>query len=87
MRNRTKEKAASRCAIYTRKSSEEGLEQDFNSLDAQREACAAFAAHASNCSNAMAPLHEYHAILCEGAQVLDAYGCDLHSPTPRNRGL
>ena len=30
------------CATYTRKSSEEGLEQDFNSLDAQREACAAF---------------------------------------------
>jgi len=30
---------ASRCAIYTRKSSEEGLEQSFNSLDAQREAC------------------------------------------------
>jgi hypothetical protein len=28
-----------RCAIYTRKSSEEGLEQDFNSLHAQREAC------------------------------------------------
>jgi DNA invertase Pin-like site-specific DNA recombinase len=33
-----------RCAIYTRKSSEEGLEQDFNSLDAQREACAAYIA-------------------------------------------
>ena len=32
----------SRCAIYTRKSTDEGLEQDFNSLDAQREACAAF---------------------------------------------
>ncbi len=31
-----------RCAIYTRKSSEEGLEQEFNSLDAQRESCAAF---------------------------------------------
>ncbi len=31
-----------RCAIYTRKSSEEGLEQNFNSLDAQREACAAY---------------------------------------------
>ncbi|MGE0666119.1 MAG: recombinase family protein [Sphingomonadales bacterium] len=31
-----------RCAIYTRKSSDEGLEQDFNSLDAQREACEAF---------------------------------------------
>lgn len=27
------------CAIYTRKSSEEGLEQEFNSLHAQREAC------------------------------------------------
>ena len=33
---------AVRCAIYTRKSSEEGLEQGFNSLDAQREACAAY---------------------------------------------
>ena len=33
-----------RCAIYTRKSSEEGLEQAFNSLDAQREACAALLA-------------------------------------------
>ncbi|MGB9367325.1 MAG: recombinase family protein [Xanthobacteraceae bacterium] len=31
-----------RCAIYTRKSSEEGLEQDFNSLHAQREACQAY---------------------------------------------
>ncbi len=31
-----------RCAIYTRKSSEEGLEQAFNSLDAQREACEAY---------------------------------------------
>ncbi|MGC6526482.1 MAG: recombinase family protein, partial [Paracoccaceae bacterium] len=33
-----------RCAIYTRKSTDEGLEQSFNSLDAQREACAAFIA-------------------------------------------
>jgi len=31
-----------RCAVYTRKSSDEGLEQDFNSLDAQREACEAY---------------------------------------------
>ena len=31
-----------RCAIYTRKSTEEGLDQSFNSLDAQREACAAY---------------------------------------------
>jgi DNA invertase Pin-like site-specific DNA recombinase len=33
-----------RCAIYTRKSTEEGLEQGFNSLDAQYEACAAYVA-------------------------------------------
>jgi len=33
-----------RCAIYTRKSTEDGLEQDFNSLDAQHEACAAYVA-------------------------------------------
>ena len=33
-----------RCAIYTRKSSEDGLEQEFNSLDAQYEACAAYIA-------------------------------------------
>jgi site-specific DNA recombinase len=31
-----------RCAIYTRKSSGDGLEQEFNSLDAQREACEAY---------------------------------------------
>ena len=35
-------KRVQRCAIYTRKSSEEGLDQSFNSLDAQREACEAF---------------------------------------------
>src|SRR5437868_4380209 len=33
-----------RCAIYTRKSTDEGLEQDFNTLDAQREAGEAFIA-------------------------------------------
>ncbi|MBN8520304.1 MAG: recombinase family protein [Alphaproteobacteria bacterium] len=32
------------CAVYTRKSTEEGLEQDFNSLDAQREACLSYIA-------------------------------------------
>src|SRR5574344_1542788 len=40
MKNETKKTI--RCAIYTRKSTEEGLEQDFNSLDAQREACEAY---------------------------------------------
>ena len=38
----TKRNARVRCAIYTRKSSEEGLEQEFNSLQVQREACEAF---------------------------------------------
>ena len=38
-----KPKQTRRCAIYTRKSSEEGLDQSFNSLDAQREACVAYA--------------------------------------------
>src|SRR5712672_1706418 len=33
-----------RCAVYTRKSSEEGLDMEFNSLDAQREACQAYVA-------------------------------------------
>ena len=38
----TRRNGAIRCAVYTRKSSEEGLEQEFNSLQAQREACEAF---------------------------------------------
>ena len=37
-----------RCAIYTRKSSDEGLEQEFNSLDAQYEACKAYVASQKN---------------------------------------
>ncbi len=37
-----KNAATVRCAIYSRKSSEEGLEQEFNSLHAQREACEAY---------------------------------------------
>jgi site-specific DNA recombinase len=42
MTQRTGQPDAARCAIYTRKSSEDGLEQTFNSLDAQREACLAY---------------------------------------------
>ena len=46
MSNASKKNAATlplvRCAIYTRKSTEEGLEQEFNSLDAQRESAEAF---------------------------------------------
>ena len=41
-RTTTRRHGTVRCAIYTRKSSEEGLEQEFNSLQAQREACEAF---------------------------------------------
>jgi len=37
----TRRNGTVRCAVYTRKSSEEGLEQEFNSLQAQREACEA----------------------------------------------
>ena len=40
--NHTFQKRKIRCAIYTRKSSEEGLDQEFNSLDAQREAAEAY---------------------------------------------
>src|SRR5271157_3746783 len=40
--NSSPARAKVRCAVYTRKSSEEGLEQEFNSLDAQREACEAY---------------------------------------------
>jgi len=39
-----KTKSKVRCAVYTRKSTSEGLEQDFNSLDAQREAAISFIA-------------------------------------------
>ena len=38
----TRQNLRVRCANYTRKSSEEGLDQEFNSLQAQREACEAF---------------------------------------------
>ena len=41
-RDRPKSSQIFRCAIYTRKSSDNGLEQEFNSLDAQREACEAY---------------------------------------------
>ena len=41
-RQRSTQTAALRCAVYTRKSHEEGLDQSFNSLDAQSEACRAY---------------------------------------------
>ncbi len=47
-----------RCAIYTRKSTDEGLDQTFNSLDAQREACAAYIL--SQAGEGWAPLREIY---------------------------
>lgn len=47
-----------RCAVYTRKSSEEGLEQEFNSLDAQREACEAYIA--SQRSEGWLPVRDHY---------------------------
>ncbi|KAF0094885.1 MAG: resolvase, partial [Rhodospirillaceae bacterium] len=49
--------SAKRCAIYTRKSSEEGLEQDFNSLHAQREACEAYIASQRHEGWSLVPNH------------------------------
>jgi hypothetical protein len=48
-----------RCAIYTRKSMEEGLNQEFNSLDAQRESAEAYIAsqRAEGCSAGCIPGH------------------------------
>jgi len=46
-----------RCAIYTRKSTDEGLEQDFNSLDAQREACEAYIASQRSLGWKVMPKH------------------------------
>lgn len=46
-----------RCAIYTRKSTEEGLEQEFNSLDAQREACEAYVSSQSSLGWKLVPDH------------------------------
>src|ERR1700741_3345753 len=47
-----------RCAIYTRKSTEHGLEQEFNSLDAQREACEAYIK--SQASQGWKPLSQHY---------------------------
>ena len=46
-----------RCAIYTRKSSEEGLDQEFNSLDAQREACASYITSQASLGWKLIPTH------------------------------
>ena len=51
------DKTRYRCAIYTRKSTDEGLDQDFNSLDAQREACAAYIVSQNSLGWKLLPQH------------------------------
>ena len=68
----TESKTVIRCAIYTRKSSEEGLEQSFNSLDAQREACEAFIASQSEGGRRQMALRGGHSYtICTPANPTD----------------
>jgi DNA invertase Pin-like site-specific DNA recombinase len=54
---RVAENSPKRCAIYTRKSTTAGLEQDFNSLDAQREACEQYIANRAEIGWKRMPQH------------------------------
>ena len=55
-----------RCAIYTRKSTEEGLEQDYNSLHAQRDACAAYILSQAGGALVRLQMHDFRAGLHPG---------------------
>jgi hypothetical protein len=68
-----------RCAIYTRKSSEEGLGQEFNSLDAQREACAAYVASQKHEGWKLAP--ERYVTAASREARWSALPCSASSPT------
>jgi site-specific DNA recombinase len=59
-----------RCAIYTRKSSEEGLEQEFNSLAAQREACEAFIRSQRGGRARLEPAHSHPGRLHEADGII-----------------
>ena len=59
-----------RCAIYTRKSSEEGLEQEFNSLDAQREACEAYVLSQKH---ALKPLIQKDFTILRGVEIAGSF--------------
>ena len=80
-----------RCAIYTRKSTEHGLELEFNSLDAQREACEAYIKSPTHEGWRALPQHYDDAGLSGGnldrpalQQLLDGYRCGSNR---RDRGL
>ena len=68
-----------RCAIYTSKSSEEGLEQEFNSLHAQREACEAYIA--SQRSEGWALVRDQYDDGGFPAGLCSAQGCSSCWPT------
>ena len=71
-----------RCAVYTRKSSEEGLEQDFNSLHAQREACEAFIASQQGKGGSYSrPLTTMAAFRAQRWNVQRCNGCSMISTT------
>jgi hypothetical protein len=72
-----------RCAIYTRKSSEKGLDQEFNSLQAEREACEAFittSATKAGCAcvrvmtTAGSPVRRWVGRLCSGCSPTSRQG-------------
>jgi hypothetical protein len=70
-----------RCAIYTRKSTEEGLNQDFNSLDAQREAAEAYIASQKHDGWTVAPTRS--ATAGTPARTSSGPVCGNSSPTSR----
>ena len=72
-----------RCVIYTRKSSEEGLEQDYNSLHAQREACEAFIR--SQTGEGWRPIKTAYDDGGFSGGSMECPALQLRSPIPRTR--
>jgi hypothetical protein len=66
-----------RSAVYTRKSSEEGLDMEFNSLDAQREACEAYIASQRAegwVTMAASPVERWSALRCSACSPISRLG-------------
>ena len=71
-----------RCAIYTRKSTEEGLDQNYNSLDAQRDACQAYIK--SQQSEGWVALHDTYDDLVPGERMNLPNTCPVDEFTLRD---
>src|SRR2546421_10985262 len=69
-----------RCAIYTRKSTEHNLDLEFNSLDAQREACEAYIKSQAHEGWRLIPEH-YDDVGLSGASLATARPCKISWPT------